>query len=319
MTTVLVLLASVGAVLLVVRENPEGGPGRTTGSTPAAEDVIRAYFDALNTGDASAALALAYEPPRDKGPFLTDDALRAATRNSQFTDVTITPPDGPHGVRYTVSYSFGERRVDSILSLRRGPDDGFLIKDAVTRVDIAVQPTLAAGLSINGQPVSTNTIYVFPGSYQLRTEDDRYALEDERLELAELTATHSLRSGLVLSDTGRAAVEQTAKAKAARCAAQHELQWSSCGISVDPELVKPMGPLAAKPLQCSATEVGTDWIKAVDFDVQPGNHHLVTADIDSRLHCAVIAQNGDAAGTIVYWFRITADLRDPETVTVNIS
>jgi hypothetical protein len=88
------------------------------GSSPA--DVVRSYLDALERGDAAAALALGTAP--DDRTLLTGDVLRQQQSLAPISAVRVLDSrTGSTGAVVRVRYRIGERTVtDAIELLRRG-------------------------------------------------------------------------------------------------------------------------------------------------------------------------------------------------------
>lgn len=144
-----------------------------------ASSVVTTYLNALAGSDAETALAQLDSIPGDKS-LLTDDVLKASNDLAPLTNVTVTTPSGvsdrDYSIDVPVSYSIGDTVVDTVFTVSDYSGKGdFTIQPGTLELSV---PTAVRGLdvTINGATVDSDSVTVFPGTYEVETSTPNYAL-----------------------------------------------------------------------------------------------------------------------------------------------
>ncbi len=228
-----IVAAIVGLAIIVVSviygstRNPITPPPGS--DAPPASTAVRQYLEALARGDAPAALALATALPADR-TLLTSDVL--ASSSTRITDIEV--PEGsnePASQMVTASYRIGEARVTaSFAAFRRGSD--WRLGSVAGQVRL---PRFAGlGLLVDGVPVTSSTVTLFPGQYTLGVDDPRYKLASARFVVESPTATVSIEPPLALSAEAREQIVTAARARLKQCLAAVEFDPAGCGFGIVP-------------------------------------------------------------------------------------
>jgi hypothetical protein len=175
------VLVLVGVVWLVVDDDVDG-----------AEDVVRAYAELIEKGDASAANATV-DPRRFESidpALLTDDVLGLATEHIEVTDVSVGPhpyveDDGKVSVqvRYRLA---GEAHSTTVVAQRDGGVLGFgrrwrvvtpltaAVEAAYNRPGVGRTRLGSAEIPVGTFPAADRSTHVYPGVYPLTAVASTY-------------------------------------------------------------------------------------------------------------------------------------------------
>lgn len=137
---------------------------------PAA--VVAAYFGALSTGDAPAALALAATPPASS--FLTSTVLREQLRVATLSDVVVGPTTRTDGkatvdVSYRLGFAGGATVVHDHADLV-GRGSLWRLAQVASPVTVVANPGGAERLLFAGRPLPRGPVVLFPGAVPLSVD-----------------------------------------------------------------------------------------------------------------------------------------------------
>lgn len=291
------------------------------------ESVVQAYFDALMSHDAAAALAMLSEPPQDT-TFLTDDQLTAALPPGTLSNLTYSQPDvmGSASVSFQVTYDLDGRDCSEYISVEN-PDYDFNAPslegrwqlsqggyEYVKLYDIFQMTSKDFQYSLNGQTLGDNlsvlsdAIPLFPGVYVPGTTDPMLAYTGTYV-----AGTYDNSQQLVLTPQGLASVQAAAKAKLDGCLAQTVANPEDCGFGLGPGTLKDEkgNRITAK----SVTWTTLDGLDAVggDFSVYPS----MTAQASGfSVHAEVLDTQGFTYSGNSSVLGIVVDISDPANLKV---
>lgn len=130
------------------------------------EAVVAAYFDALSTGDAPAALALAADAPSD--PMLTSTVLRQQLRIAPLSQVRtgVVRRSGAQAtvqVSYRLDFADGATSVlDEAKLVRHG--NSWRLATVAGAITLSPETTGTQRLTLAGRPLPHNKVVLFPGA-----------------------------------------------------------------------------------------------------------------------------------------------------------
>jgi hypothetical protein len=201
--------------------------------TNTATGVVRGYLQALAQGNSARALSFAESPPDDTS-LLTDEVLAASNQRMPLTDIEVSDPDRTGTV--AVTYRRGGELVNTaFVTVEEGSK--WRMRTVAAEVDLqASYPGFA--LIVNGVPVPSRSIVVFPGSYQVRI-DSEYLQVDGGEFLVKNESGLKLNTSIRLSAAGVAGFREAAKAKLEACRGQRSLE--AFGRKLAPFVHKPAG------------------------------------------------------------------------------
>jgi hypothetical protein len=180
---------------------------------PAA--AVRAYLQALASGDAASALSYAKTKPADTS-LLTDGVLAVSNQRAPITDIWVNPLATDYG-RVAASYRRGGQVINAVFDTSMV--GGFWLLE-----EVAVKVWLGSDgkFKLNGVAVADNAdAVVFPGSYTITPVSDY--LRVERGEFVVNTGFTGVaypgynRPAPRLSEAGTIALRDAAKAELATC------------------------------------------------------------------------------------------------------
>ncbi|MFV8160875.1 hypothetical protein ACNQVK_01860 [Mycobacterium sp. 134] len=220
-----------------------GGGGEDEPPTGKAADVVTAYLEALQRGDAKAALSLGREQPPDSS-ILTDEVLKKQMEKYPITDVRILGEipvsDGGAFVRLLAKVG-GVENDGGIYLPKPPPGDGWKLKSAVTSVEVLlddVNPKLAQYITVWGQPLPKGgKAYQFPGATEFGSSNPTLQIEELRKKHGQETVpslfgitamSSSLALDFSLSDKGTEALKQAVTKALQECAKSTSLQPPNC-------------------------------------------------------------------------------------------
>lgn len=222
-----VLLAIALGVAFAVR-------AATTAST-APERVVSDYLNALAAGDSEAALAMLDSKPR-QGTLLSDDALAAASAKGAIENVVVSVPKGGdkgYSIPVRVVYTIGGKPVSGQFDVVDYEDDGTW-KLAHGTVDIYLGGSFRGlNATVNGVPVDSDSITVFPGTVTVEIDNPNYTLSGTTTLIAADPNDFSLRfdTTVELSDAGTSLFQTAVRSAVDTCIASTNLT-AGCGIDI---------------------------------------------------------------------------------------
>ncbi|MEN3222565.1 hypothetical protein PUR22_17150 [Mycolicibacterium porcinum] len=239
------ILLGAGAVAVVAALVAGGfmvfGGGADEGGTGKASEAVTAYLEALQRGDAKAALALGRDQPPDTS-MLTDEILKKQMEKFPITDVKILAdlPTGDGGARVHVIAKVGGVDSDQSIQLDKPPPgQGWKLKSAAMTVEFNIDntsPELAKYITVWDKPVpKSNKAYIFPGLIQLGSSNPAIAVGNSPAvgrtdpTLYEISTMSKLVfPEFKVSDQGREMVKDALKKALEECAGSSSLEPPKC-------------------------------------------------------------------------------------------
>jgi len=231
-----VLAVIIGAIFFVVRlvSSPSasgGGGGGGGATTPVA--VVEGYLEALAASDAKTALSFVDAVPSDS-PFLTDEALEASNELAPLTGIEVTEPtDADFSTKVTATYSLGDVPVTTEFSVNEYAADGEWRLTTVT-ADLDFGDRFdGLDMTLNGEPLESSSVEVFPGTYEVATTTPNYAVTGQTVltvrDPFDYPTLSDTKAGL--SEEGVLIFRQAVTDAVAACVASTTLA-AGCGIDV---------------------------------------------------------------------------------------
>lgn len=221
------LLAIVLGVVFAVR-------GATTAGA-APETVVSDYLKAVAAGDSEAALAMLDSKPR-QGALLSDEALAAASAKGTIENIVVSVPKGSdkgYSIPVRVDYTIGGKPVSGQFDVVDYEDDGTW-KLAHGTVDIYLGGSFRGlNATVNGVPVDSDSITVFPGTVTVAIDNPTYTVSGTTTLLAADPNDFSLRfdTTVELSDEGTSLFQTAVRSAVDACIASKNLA-AGCGIDI---------------------------------------------------------------------------------------
>lgn len=241
----LLLIGGVSIALLLGRGGDETavpGPGAGAssegGEAPVAdtpEQVVEAYLTALSENRAEDALAVLAEPPGDTS-LLTDEVLSAGNERAPIAGITVTPVEADdYSATVKVDYTIGDDAVSYSYDLYTDSNDAWEISRGTVRF-YAGEQLEGLDVTVNGQvPDDLAELEVFPGSYEIATGSEDFALEGgEDLTLSDPNESSSQTVEATLSEAGTKRFRTLVNEAAEECVASTELE-AGCGLTLPEE------------------------------------------------------------------------------------
>ncbi|MGC5023788.1 hypothetical protein ACLQ3K_03455 [Tsukamurella sp. DT100] len=227
---VIVLIAGIAIAKSVGGGGDTGSPGAT----------VKAYFAALQAGDAKKALSYGKEGPAST-ELLTDEMLRKQRELAPIKDVKIvSETDGFMGsVHLTVT--IGEVSYDENLNLEKVGDEWKLQTAAVQLKPYSSYDSDKKNITILGKPLpASGVVYVFPGALDLGSANKNLVPQQEKISVGDnkgqapvdglsrysVGSTFSIAFGL--SDAAKTSAREQIAAKYSACAASKDRYPSGC-------------------------------------------------------------------------------------------
>jgi hypothetical protein len=240
----LLWLAALGAIVVVVLvwQSLWGLPGLKAWfpidppppPAAAAGDAVQQYLEALAAGKAAPALALAQRVSPDSA-WLTDEVLRtslAQTPISAIGDVRAEGDGSDTHQLISASFLLGDQRVTGWFNVDL-IEERWLLEDVTSTIDLSSVNPAEIGLKLNGIPVTTDQVTLFPGVYALSIESKWIELVQDRLVVESPSAGQSFFSTApVLTDAGSEAVVEAARKQLTSCLKAQELTPKGCGFGI---------------------------------------------------------------------------------------
>lgn len=160
----------------VVRNNKDnttttGTGGQSQSPVPVQadkpSDAVQNYLQALAAGDAQTALSYAATPPADT-TFLTNEVLAASNKLAPISGITVPVVDDEYAYTINASYTRGEKKVNTSFSVQKD-GDVWKLREAAYDLDLSSRLNKTVPMIINGITVESDSIALFPGSYEFTT------------------------------------------------------------------------------------------------------------------------------------------------------
>lgn len=288
---VLVVAALIFAGSRLLGGGATGSAG-ASGSAPAnkyrtPDAAINAYFAALNTGDASSIIAMAESVPTDT-TLLTNEVLTQATQDTQITDVSIAESTDKR--TFPVTYTIAGHTVSDTFELNKDSVGSYRLATIALPMSINPIPASQVGLRVNGVPVTSSKITVFPGTYTMTLDSPMYQLQPDTFVVDSLIRPPSLSDNQIsLTDQGIDDVRKAAKDHLTWCLANKETIKPECGLNYtgtfdDQKLV-------TDSLECKVSS-GAGAIDRAEIVVNSNDVAQMSAKLDMKWNCVMKAQNG---------------------------
>ena len=273
-----VATAVVVAVVAVVgivsssgnRTNDATHAGTGTSSTGpsdyrSASDTVKAYLEALSSGDAAKALSLGYaEPPNTR--LLTDAILHRQLAKMPISHIRILREDkalaglGQATVHMAVTL-LGEVVDDVDVDLKLDADRVWKLETAAAQIDAPLGTNKGSAgetVSLFGTDFTNGPLYVFPGYLDIGSSN-HYLTASAKPVLLEGLRTYTstnLDPDISLNDDGRRAINDQLAATFAACQNSTLLQPPNCPSTVGfPDAVE--GTVTRGVADLSGVEIGT--------------------------------------------------------------
>lgn len=226
---VIVLIAGVAIVRSLGGGSSEG-PGAT----------VKAYFAALQAGDAKKALSYGKEAPAST-ELLTDELLKKQTQIAPIKDLKIVSETDSYLGQVHLTVTIGDVAYDEELSMEKSGDQWKLKTAAVQ-----IKPSISSEadkkyLTVLGKPLPASGVaYVFPGALDLGSsnsnltpQQSKYSVGDDKGQasvkgLSAFSVGSYARIQFGLSDAGKSAAREQITAKYAACAASKQRYLQGC-------------------------------------------------------------------------------------------
>lgn len=295
---ILIIVAAVAVVAALILAGSRllgGGSGGSTGtasSTPSnkyrtPDAAIHAYFAALNAGDATSIIAMAESMPADT-TLLTNEVLTQATSDTQITDVSIAESTDKRS--FPVTYTIAGHTVADMFQLNKDSAGSYRLATIALPMSVNPIPASQVGLRVNGVPVTSSKITVFPGTYTMTLDSPMYQLQPDTFVVDSLIRPPSLQDNQVsLTDQGIEDVRKAAGDHLTWCLANKETVKPECGLNYtgtfdDQKLV-------TDSLECKVSS-GAGAIDRAEIVVNSNDVAQMSAELDMKWNCVMKAENG---------------------------
>lgn len=203
-----------------------------TARDEGAGGVVEGYLAAVADGDAQRALSYIGEAPAP-GPLLTDEALAVSNELAPITGITVGDIDlDEMNGRVPVTYTRGEEAVSVVYDVFDYDRDGeWEITGGTGAFEVSRFNGL--GLTINDQPIDSDTIDVFPGTYVFATDLENFEITGSTTVTVTEPFEYPSLSDLepALSETGLTLFRQVVRSAVDQCVASTALA-AGCGIDL---------------------------------------------------------------------------------------
>jgi hypothetical protein len=227
--SVAAVVALVIVITVIVVANSGGGSG-------SAGDAIKGYLEALERGDAEAALTYSTDQPASK-EFLTDDVLKQQIARWPITDIRILDDNSARSFGFGqvhVSAKFGDNTSDVNFSMKKAGNQWKLDHAAikVDTINVGLDQAVMKTATFFGKPVGGSPIYIFPGWVDVASSNSNLAVNLKKPFLLDnlATAAGAYFNDLEfkLSDSGLSATSSAIAAALADCAKSTQLRPLDC-------------------------------------------------------------------------------------------
>jgi hypothetical protein len=218
-----VVLAIAAAVIVPIVTRP---------AKPSASEYVEQYLTALADGDAETAIT--YVENYGEDDLLTADVLKESLKLGKIDKIKVgKETEGDYGdTQVPVTFTIGDTKVERTFDVNPSYDGTELtIVDGLVSFS-GLYGFEGLGLTVNGAEAPTDSVYVFPGTYQLAVGPEEFAIEGEStLVVASDDDTEALYEVKpILSEAGTASFREMVKASFAECLAMKTLD-TPCGMN----------------------------------------------------------------------------------------
>ncbi len=217
---------------VAVSPTDPGGSGPASGpaSAPATtkpSDAVRGYLEALAGNDADRALSYLEDQPADR-TFLTRAMLEASSKQAAISGIDVPEVTDKYTYRVPARYTIGDQAVTEDYSVSEAGGT-YKLSRAVTEFDLGYQRDETLPMLINGVPVRTDKVSLFPGTYAFTTDSKWVTYGDKaKITLTGPSDYDSPRLTPTLNSAGKAAFVQATKAALDTCLQQRKLAPAGC-------------------------------------------------------------------------------------------
>lgn len=214
--------------------------GGGSGDTGSPGGTVKAYFAALQAGDATKALSYGKEAPAST-ELLTDEVLRKQRDLAPIKDLKIVSETSGYSGSVHLTVTIGEVAYDEELNLEKVGDDWKLATAAVQLKPYSAYDSDKKNVTVLGKPLpASGVVYVFPGALDLGSVNKNLAPQREKISvgdnkgqasvkgLSRFSAGSSFSIAFGLSDAAKASARQQIAAKYAECAASKDRFPAGC-------------------------------------------------------------------------------------------
>ncbi|MFP7761235.1 hypothetical protein [Marisediminicola sp. LYQ85] len=238
---VLLLVLAVVVVTFAVRSANSSASGDGDGAPAAAtstpDGAVRGYLEALAASDAETALSFVGDAPAASG-FLSDEALEASNAIAPITAIEVTEPaEADFSTTVTATYSLGDVPVSAEFSVNEYDTEGsWQMSAATAELDFGSRFE-GLDLTLNGAPLESTTVEVFPGSYELATTTPNFTIEGETVLTVREPFDYPSQSDInaALTDEGLAVFRAAVRDEVEECLASKNFE-AGCGLDL-PEVL----------------------------------------------------------------------------------
>ena len=170
-------LVLIGTIVGIAVTRGNNGPAATPGgsggtSAPPAEaalpsDAVRGFLEALAAGDAQTALGYAQTQPTDT-TFLTNEVLAASAKLAPITGINVPEVNDEYAYSVDASYKLGSQAVNTSFTVEK-EGDAWKLREVAYDLDLGSQRSKTLPMVVNGVSVATDSILLFPCSYEFTT------------------------------------------------------------------------------------------------------------------------------------------------------
>lgn len=227
---VIALIAGIAIVKSIGGGGETGSPGAT----------VKAYFAALQAGDAKKALSYGKEAPAST-ELLTDEVLRKQRDLAPIKDLTIVSETTGYSGTVHLTVTIGEVAYDEELNLEKVGEAWKLTNAAVQLKPYSAYDSDKKNVTILGKPLpASGVVYVFPGALDLGSANKNLAPQKAAIStsddkgqasvkgLSRFSAGNSFSIAFGLSESAKASAREQIAAKYAACAASKDRFPAGC-------------------------------------------------------------------------------------------
>lgn len=201
-----------------------------TVATAKASDVVIAYLQALNNGDAATALSLAQTAPVLGGELLTDAVLAKSTAG-RITDVAVPDVTDQQAVSVAASYALAGKPVSTTFRVVN-VNGQFRLTEPAATVDLSRLEQPGVPVALAGVRPSASTVMLFPGVYPVTAANGYYSYGSAKVTVTEIGEQEARTAALALSSKGRSAIYRAVGTRFKWCLRQNSLLPAGCGFGV---------------------------------------------------------------------------------------
>ena len=169
------LLGVIGAIALATRGEPSADPSRitrgpTNPTTPVAakaSDAVNAYLQAVAAGDVATALSYGASPVDDDS-LMSAKVVAEARKRAPVSSIEVPAVNSPNASTVPASYLLGKTRVQENFPVQK-VGDNWKLTNVASEINLGLVRAGGVPVLINGQKVSSDTVYALPGAYAFST------------------------------------------------------------------------------------------------------------------------------------------------------